>query len=163
MENQTHWKKAFKSDYLSSSDIESGDLKATIKDVKYQECITASGKKFCNVAHFSDSKIKPMILNVTNSKVVKAFTGGKRFIEEWKKIPVQIYVDANVRFGNETTEGLRIRKTQPVMTKPELAPSNKEVWTNAIAYLSKDGTIDGIKQKYTLSAANEKLLKDAVI
>ncbi len=61
---KTHWKKAFKSDYLSSSDIDDKDIVATIKMVRYQECMTQSGKKFCNVAHFTDAKLKPMILNV---------------------------------------------------------------------------------------------------
>ena len=36
MENKTHWKKAFKSDYLSSSDVDGADLKLIIKEVKYQ-------------------------------------------------------------------------------------------------------------------------------
>lgn len=159
---KTHWKKAFKSDYLSSSDIEGNDLSVVIKEVKYQECVTQSGKKFCNVAHFTDGKTKPMILNVTNSKVLKSFSNNSRYIEDWKNIAVRVYVDTAVRFGSEMTEGLRIRPVQPKITKPELLP-NTETWTNAVNYLKGDGTIDGIKSKYSISAENEEKLKEESI
>jgi hypothetical protein len=155
--NLTHWKKAFKSDYLSSADIDDKDLILVIKKVVYQECLTASGKKFCNVAHFTDDKIKPMILNVGNSKLVKKFAGNKTHLEEWLNIPVQIYVKKDVQFARDTVEGLRIREMQPKLTKPELLP-NTEAFKNAIVYLKKNGTIDNIKAKYLLTIENEKLL-----
>jgi len=159
---KTHWKKAFKSDYLSSSDIDSKYLVLTIKCVKYQECVTQSGKKFCNVAHFTSTEFKPMILNVTNSKVIKKFANNAVHIDDWNNIPVQIYVDAKVRFGNDTVEGLRIREVQPRQTKPELKPETKE-WTAAVDYMkNKNGSIDKIKFNYNLSATNEQLLKDAI-
>ena len=86
--NKTHWKKAFKSDYLSSSDIDDGNLILTIKNVKYEECKTQSGTKFCNVAHFVESGVKPMILNVGNSKIVKKIADGnfKNLIENRKHL-----------------------------------------------------------------------------
>lgn len=155
---KTHWKKAFKSDYLSASDVESTDLNLVVKEVKFVECVTQSGKKFCNVAYFADGKTKPMILNVTNSKILKSFAGNSRFIEDWNNIPIRVYVDPSVRFGSEVTEGLRIRAVQPKVTKPELVPGN-ETWINAIKYLKGAGTIDGIKAKYSLSEQNEELLK----
>lgn len=159
---KTHWKKAFKSDYLSSSDIDGKDLVLIIKCVKYQECTTQSGKKFCNVAHFTTPDFKPMILNVTNSKVIKRFANNAVHIDDWNNIPVQIYVDPRVRFGNETVEGLRIREIQPKQTKPELKPDSKE-WNSAIEYLKKpNSTVDKIRFNYNLSETNEKLLKDAI-
>lgn len=162
MSEQTHWKKAFKSDYLSSSDIDDKDLVLTIAKVVYQECMTQSGKKFCNVAHFKEPNVKPMILNVVNSKMVKKFSGNKVHLEEWLNIPIRVYVNQNVKFGSETVEGLRIRDTQPTITKPELKP-NTEPWTKAIEYLKGNGTIDGIKSKWAISQVNEILLKEETL
>jgi hypothetical protein len=158
-ENLTHWKKAFKSDYLSSSDIDDKDLILTISKVVYQECVTQSGKKFCNVAHFKEANVKPMILNVGNSKIVKKFSGNKVHLEEWVNIPIRVYVKADVKFGSDTVEGLRITETQPKTIKPELLPDTQQ-WTAAITFLkSPDGTIEKIKAKYVLSPDNETLLK----
>lgn len=163
-EHKTHWKRVFNSDYLGSCDLEDGkDLKAVIKSVTVQEVKSSDGKKqLCNVAQFTDAKIKPMILNVTNCKTVKKFAGSP-FIQDWTNIPVQIYIKDDIKAFGEITEGLRIRPTQPVMDKPELTPSHT-AWNNAVEYLKKDGaTIDGIKKKYRISAENEVLLQNAVM
>lgn len=159
MENQkTHWKKAFKSDYLSSSDIDGKDLVLIIKCVKYQECVTQSGKKFCNVAHFTSNEFKPMILNVTNSKVIKKFANNAVHIDDWNNIPVQIYVDSKVRFGNDTVEGLRIREVQPKLNKRELLPNTKE-WENAVDFIkNRKGTMALVKGNYSISIENETKL-----
>lgn len=157
METKTHWKKAFKSDYLSSADIDEKELSLVIKNVVYKECITASGKKFCNVAIFTDGT-KPMILNVGNSKIIKRFSGGKIHIEEWVNIPIKVYVDTKVKFGGDLVEGLRIRETQPLAQKPELLKSNVTVWANAVAYYRTNKVLTSVKERYTISEENEKLL-----
>lgn len=155
---KTHWKKAFNSDYLGSCDINGNDLKLTIKEVKL-EIVKGHGgvEKSCNVAHFTDD-VKPMILNVTNSKTVKKFAGS-RYIDDWKNIPVQIYVDPNVKMAGEITEGLRIRTQQPTAEKPALTPENKKVWANALTALREGKSISVIEDRFTLSDEDrEKLL-----
>jgi len=164
METKTHWKKVFNSDYLGSCDLEDGkDLKAVIKCVTVQEVKGSDGKKqLCNVATFTDAKLKPMILNVTNCKIVRRFARSP-YIQDWNNIPVQIYVKDDIKAFGEITEGLRIRPTQPIIEKPELTPAHT-AWNNAIEYLKKNGnTIDEIKKKYRISAENEELLINAVM
>ena len=157
----THWKKAFKSDYLSSSDIEDRDLVLTIKNVRYQECLTQSGKKFCNVAHFTESNIKPMILNVGNSKIVKSFAGNKTQLEEWNNIKIQVYVDHKVRFGNDTVEGLRIRTTRPKDQK-QLPKITEDNFANAVNFLKSGKTIDDLKKLRSFDTTmQEKLILEA--
>lgn len=159
MENKTHWKKAFRSDYLSSSDIDGKDLVLTIKFVKLQECMTQSGKKYCNVAHFAESNIKPMILNVGNSKIVKKFTGNKTHLEDWNNIKVQVYVDAKVRFGSDTVEGLRIRATQPANIKK--VPLSEDKYQAAVTFLKNGKTMNELKSFYSFDKATEdKLILD---
>ena len=153
-----HWKKAFKSDYLSSSDIDEKDLILTIEKVLYQECLTQSGKKFCNVAHFKEKDIKPMILNVGNSKIVKKFSGNKVHINDWLNIVIRVYVKPDVKFAGDLVEGLRIAEIQPKVGKPELT-EKITAWKNAVEKLkSKTTTLENIKKVYNISVENEKLL-----
>jgi len=163
METKTHWRKVFLSDYLGSCDLENGkDLKAVIKSVSVRKVKNTDGKEQeRNVAIFTDSKLKPMILNVTNCKVMKKFAGSK-YINDWNNIPVQIYVKDDIRAFGDITEGLRIRGNQPSMAKPELKP-DITAWNEAIKFLSGSGTIEKIRTKYVLSVENEEALKQAVL
>lgn len=157
---KTHWKKAFKSDFLSSSDIDGKDLILTIKFVKYQECSTQSGKQYFNVAHFVEPNIKPMMLNVGNSKIVKKFADNKIHLEYWNNIKVQIYVDAKVRFGHDTVEGLRIRTIQPVIKK--LVPLTKDKIDNAIAFIKGGKTMNDLKTNYSFSKDIQNKIEEGV-
>ena len=162
METKTHWKKVFNKDYLGACDLEDNkDLKAVISHVEIREIKGANGKQKRNIAIFTDKKIKPMVLNVTNCKIIKKFTNST-FIEDWQNVPVQIYVKGNVEAFGDTTEGLRFREVQPKIGKPELLP-NTEQWNAAIHFLKGDGTLPKIESKYTISETNKKLLQDAVL
>jgi len=164
METKTHWKKVFNSDYLGSCDLEDGkDLKAVIKSVSVKNVKGPDGKEQeRNVATFTDANLKPMILNATNCKLIKKFAKSV-FINDWNNIPVQVYVKDDIKAFGEVTEGLRIRPTQPVMSKPNLTPTSK-AWSGAIEYLKRpDGTMDGVKARYELTPANEELLKTAIL
>lgn len=160
-EEKTHWKKVFNSDYLSSSDIEDKDLILTIKSVAIEEVKGADGKgKKCNVARFAEPNIKPMILNVTNSKLIKKFTGS-RFLEDWKNVPVQVYVDDKVKAFGELTEGLRIRSQQPKVEKPKLVPATEQ-WTKAIAFIKGGGKVEQITGKYNVAPKDlENLINES--
>ena len=163
-EIKTHWRKVFLSDYLGSCDLEDGkDLKAVIKSVTIKNVKGPDGKEQDrNVASFTDAKLKPMILNATNCKLIKKFAKSV-FINDWNNIPIQIYVKDDIKAFGEVTEGLRIRPVQPVMNKPKLIPVIP-AWAKAIEFLkTPDGTIDKIKEKYELSEIDEETLKAAVI
>ena len=161
MNMKTHWKKAFKSDYLSSSDIDGKDLILTIKNVRLEECKTQSGKKMCNVAHFVETNIKPMILNVGNSKIVKKFANNQTHLEDWNNIKIQIYVDPKVKFGNDTVEGLRIRTTQPAKQK-KLTPLTEDKIQSAINFIVGGKTIEDLKQHYSFDKDIENKILEGV-
>jgi len=158
-----HWKKVFNSDYLGSCDLEDGkDLKAVIKSVAVKNVKGPDGKEQeRNVATFTDAKVKPMILNATNCKLIKKFAGSV-FINDWNNIPVQIYIKDDIKAFGEVTEGLRIRPSQPSMSKPKLTP-NIPAWNKAIEFLKGTGTMDAIKTRYELSSVDEETLKAAVL
>lgn len=124
---KTHWKKVFNSDFLGACDLEDGrDVIATIKDVLIKKVKNTDGKEHeRNVAYFDDTKIKPMILNATNCKIIKKFANSN-YINDWKNIPIQIYVKDDIRAFGEVTEGLRIRETQPLIVSDEVHNEIKE-------------------------------------
>ena len=159
---KTHWKKVFNSDYLGSCDIDDGtDLKAIIKEVVVKKVKNTDGKEQeRNVAIFTDSKLKPMILNATNCKVIKKFTKSP-YINDWKNVAVQIYIKNDIKAFGDTTEGLRLRDYQPAMSKPVLVNGNDR-WANAIKFLKEGGTIEYIKSKYEISITDQaELLKQS--
>lgn len=152
---KTHWRKVFKSDYLSSADIDEKDVNLTISHVRLENCKTQSGNKQCNVAHFKESGVKPMILNVTNSKLIKKFSGNHNHLEDWKNIPITVYVDTNVRFGQDTVEGLRIRAVQPKQAKT-LTPLTEDQIDKAISFIKGGKTINDLKSFYSLTPEIEE-------
>ena len=159
---KTHWKKVFNKDYLGSHDLDDGkDQVAEIDHVEIRVVKDSSGKDGnCNVAVFKGN-VKPMILNVTNCKIIKKFACSN-YIEEWGNIPVTIY-SKEIRAFGEDVEALRIREKQPNMQKPELTPEHN-MWGKAIEYLQKpNSTIADILKRYDVTPDNVKKLQDASI
>lgn len=164
-EEQTHYRKAFNSPYLSSADI-AEPTKLTIKYVKLELDKSKKTKESFNTAYFVEKEIrkgeelKPMILNAGNSSIIKNFVRSP-FLEEWKDIPITIYVDPNVRFGRETVEGLRISSEQPEIKKKELQ-TGTHAWENAIIAYKRDGNFDAIEKRLFISEENKaKIIKEA--
>lgn len=160
MENKTHYRKVFKSDHLGVADLEDfieekKSLIQTISHVKQEINVSVAGKKGSfNIAYFK-SNIKPLVLNATNSAVMKQLTGSV-FVEDWNNVDVELYVEKNIRFGRDVVDGVRIKKVAkelPILTE------NHEKF-NAIKQALKNGnTIEQVRQKYQVSNEIEKLLK----
>ncbi|HWR94122.1 MAG TPA: hypothetical protein VN192_02860 [Flavobacterium sp.] len=165
---KTHYRKVFKSDHLGIADledlIEEGKrLVFTVKEVKQEYGASVAGKKIdANIAYFKEP-IKPLVLNATNSKIMKSFNNNSPFVEDWKNTVIELYIDPNVKMKGDTVGGVRIKPTRPAIAKPELIPTMVDEWKRAIAHLKGSGTIDDIKKRYVLSVANENILKDATI
>jgi hypothetical protein len=159
MESKTHYRKVYKSDHLGSADLEEMTeegkrLVFTIDHVKQQYGAKVAGRKIDgNIAYFKEN-IKPMVLNATNAKQIADFAKSK-FVEEWNSIIVELYVDPNVSFGGERVGGVRIKTTQPQLSKPELTPDHKS-WTAAKdAFAKGNATPESIRKNWNLSKENE--------
>lgn len=138
MTNKTHYRKVFKSDHLGIADLEDlveqgSNLIFTIKQVKQEIGVKVAGRKIdANIAYFNEN-IKPLVLNATNSKVVKKLANGTPFIEDWKNIAVQLYADPNVRMKGEIVGGVRINPNTPVLQKKVITKDTPAMWENAKA------------------------------
>lgn len=159
-ESKTHFKKAFNSPYLSSADIV-GYMTFTVSHVRLEQDKTKKTKDMFNTAYFVEreirpgEKLKPMILNVTNSKTMKALTNSP-FIEDWQGIKITVYVDSNVKFGREVMEGLRISPKAP--TVAWLTPDHQRPWGNAKAAYMRDGNLDAVLARYSMTDEHQQQL-----
>lgn len=163
METKTHWKKVFNSDYLGSCDLEDGkDLKLIIKNVLVKKVKNTDGKEQeRNVAYFTDAKVKPMILNATNCKTIKKFAKTP-YINDWKNIPIQVYIKDDIRAFGDITEGLRIRDFQPAVSKPVLT---REIpaYTKVVESLkNKSRVLADIEKVYDITSIKDELLREAL-
>jgi len=114
MEKKTNYRNVYKSDHLGVVDLEEilerGEhLTFTIKEVKQEIGATVAGKKGnFNIAYFVEP-IKPWVLNSGNAQVIKRFAGGSAFVENWKNIPIELYIDPTVKMKGDIVGGVRIK------------------------------------------------------
>ena len=120
-QNKTHYRKVFKSEHLGSADLEemieeNKSLVFTIDKVtqhvlnhsdKNSGVVVAGKRISANIAYFKE-KIKPLVLNATNSKRMVSFSGSK-FVEDWAGLTIELYIDENVKMKGETVGGVRIK------------------------------------------------------
>jgi hypothetical protein len=160
MTDKTHYRKAFDSPYLSSADlVEPTTL--TVKRVTLEKDKTKKTKELFNTAHFAEKEIrpgeplKPMILNATNSKTMKNLTGSA-FIEDWTDVRITVYVEHGIKFGNATTDGLRISPKAP--GRKVLTPAQTVAWENAKSAYKRDGNLDAVLARVDISEEHQKQL-----
>jgi hypothetical protein len=158
---KTHYRKAFDSPYLSSADITEPTV-LTIARVALEIDQTKKTKDRFNTAYFVEKelrpgeKLKPMILNATNSKVMKALTESA-WIDDWNNVPVTVYVDPSIKFGKETVEGLRLMVAPK---KSVLTPDNAKLWDGAKKAFIRDGNLDKVLAKAIISDEHMAQLKE---
>lgn len=155
---KTHFRKVFKSDHLGVADLEEykeegmSSFIFTIREVRQEIGVAVAGRKGnYNIAYFKNNKIKPLVLNATNSSRVRSFAGGSPFVEDWKNISIELYIDSNVKMKGEIVGGVRINPVQP-------KPKEKPIFTELNFGKAKENnaTIEQIKGIYTISNDIEK-------
>jgi hypothetical protein len=160
MSDKTHYRKAFDSPYLASADIVEPTV-LTIKCVKLELDRTKKTKDKFNTAYFVEREIrsgeplKPMILNATNSKTMKALTGTP-FIDDWNEVRVTVYVDHNVKFAKDIVEGLRISPQAP--NRKRLTPEATKAWARAKEAYKRDGNLDKVLEFADMSEEHQAQL-----
>jgi hypothetical protein len=161
---KTHFRKAFNSPYLSSADLV-GPTILTIKEVRLEKDHSKRTKDSFNTIHFVErdlrrgEKLKPMILNATNSKTM-ATLSGSQFIEDWAGVAISVYVEQNIKFGKDMVDGLRISPVPPKKEKPFLTPKSEGNWTNAIEAYKRDGNLDEVLKRVQITEENQKLIME---
>lgn len=164
MQEKHHFRKVYKSDHLGVADledlIEQGQSRFifTIREVRQENTSVAGKQGNYNIAYFVEP-IKPWALNATNAKIIKGFAGGSPFVEDWKNIPVELYIDQSVKMKGEVVGGVRVKPQ-----RPQLAPKPKPEFTAAMfekAHAAR-AKIEAIRASYTVTAETEKQYLDYV-
>lgn len=149
-----NYRKVYKSDHLGVVDLEEmleqgKQLIFTIKEVKQELGVVVAGNRGdFNIAYFVEP-IKPMVLNAGNAGIIRGFSEGKSTdTDKWKNIPVELYVDANVKMKGQIVGGMKIKPIQP-----KIQPKEKPLFTEANFENAKkaNATIEQIKERYTLT------------
>jgi hypothetical protein len=132
----------------------------TIHHVTQEMGAKVAGKKInANIAYFSES-IKPLVLNATNSKVMKQLSGSS-FVEDWVNMPVQLYIDPNVKMKGDTVGGVRI-SPKVVKLRHVLTRDNAKVWGNAITAYKRDGNFNAVLERYDMTQEDMQFIVDEV-
>lgn len=159
----THWRTFYPSKYLGSEDLHDAGLQElTVLIEKVQlEIITGPDNRKDNKGVMYIKGLKPMIVNVTNCKMIAKVLGTSE-VEEWANKSVTLYVEKVKAFG-EVTDALRVRPSAPV---PDVLPTLNEQhlrWAGAKTSISTGATtIEQIKAHFTLSAEDEAKLQAPV-
>jgi len=161
-ENKTHFKKVFNSPYLSSSDIVEPTT-LTIARVVVEKDKTKKTKDSFNTCYFVEKEIrkgealKPLILNVTNSKTIAKLVGSP-FIDDWANSPVTVYVDNNVKNRGQIVDGLRISPVPPVTERQWLTKDNAQGWANAVQSCRANGNLNEVIKHVSISQEDAELI-----
>lgn len=121
----THFKSLMNPDYIGAYAFQPNEEKiGTIAYVKEEQVMGPDGKKEeCIVAHFQERELKPLILNVTNCKMI-AKLYKTPYIEDWAGKRIIMRVQQVKAFG-DIVDAVRIKaevpkavKTAPKATAP---------------------------------------------
>ena len=159
---KTHYRKVFKSDHLGQADLEDfkeegSNLVFTIAYVNQEIGAKVAGKKIdANIAYFVE-RIKPLVLNATNSGTMKKLTGSA-FIEDWQNVVIQLYIEPNVKMKGETVGGVRISHLKPKIAKYLLTKDNVKMWNNAKAAYKQDGNFIRVFKRADITPENQSLM-----
>ena len=155
----THFRKVFDSPYLSSVDLVE-PIVLTIQRVTQESDKTKKSKDTFNTAYFEEKfirqgeKLKPMILNATNSKAISKIVGSP-FIEDWAGTRITVYVERGIKFGRETVDGLRIAAAAE---RKVITPENARMWEAAKSAYRRDGSLDKVLAKADMSEEHAQQL-----
>jgi hypothetical protein len=165
MSTKTHYRKVFKSDHLGQADVEEfieakTSLIFTIAHVKQEIGVMVAGRKGnYNIAYFKE-KIKPMVLNAGNSKIVRSFCGGSSFVEDWNNVLVQLYIDPTVKMKGEIVGGLKLNPKQPTLGKKAITPDTTKLWNNAKISYKEHGNLVKVLDRCDMAPEHQTMLMD---
>ena len=96
----------WKSHYIGKDDL-TRPIRARIEAAYWEEVNSERGKETKPVISFMDEGVKPLILNVTNSRAIADAFGDDS--DGWHGKLIEMYHDPNVPFGPKITGGTRVR------------------------------------------------------
>jgi hypothetical protein len=157
-QTKTHWKQFHNPDYIGAYALNPGEeIVLTIKGSGVEEVYNTNNKKEqCHVIRFVEDA-KPMIVNVTNAKLISKVVGSHR-VEDWVGHKIQLYATVVKAFGEEV-EAIRVRPFPPKIgkKKEELTESHKK-WADVVRKVADGTPLEVIDKHFTVSDEAKALL-----
>lgn len=101
--------------YLKKEDCGEGGIVVTIAGLK-QENVGADDAEEMKWILFFKEKLKPMVLNWTNTQLISKALGSDE-TDEWIGKKIVLYNDVSVSFGDRLVGGIRVRKWQTMQPR----------------------------------------------
>lgn len=113
IEVKTHWKKHFNPEYIGAYAFMPGEEKTLTIASFNREMVTGPDgrKEECSTLSFAEPE-KPLILNVTNAKMIAKLLRSN-YMEDWVGHRITLGVETVSAFG-ERVEAVRVKKKLPV-------------------------------------------------
>jgi len=164
----TPWQSFFDKDYLGSHNFDDNEeKKLTIAGAGKRSVTMPGGKKedrlvveFVQVE--GQEPVKPMVLNVTNSKAIQKVSGS-RHVENWAGTKVTLYVDHAVKFAGKKVDGIRVRVEADTRPQKEQLHEKHTAWSGCVKAIAINNyKVSDIRKKYNVAASTgEKLVEAA--
>lgn len=143
-----HWKTGVgkPSPYMGSWDLP-GDfqnVQLTIKEAKKEVTTGLKDNKTAVILYFNEP-VKPMIMNATNSKVLRALTGSP-YIQKWAGYRIELRVEKGIKAFGSIHDTLRIVNKKIVATKIVLTEDHPKY--EEIKLKLASGTKRSVVEKY---------------
>jgi hypothetical protein len=106
--------------FLSQADVEP-PLLLTISGCKWDNVAPANAAPQEKVVLMFAENPKPLVLNVTNFKIIQKMTG-KPEIEDWIGTQVVVYFNPDIEYQGEIIGGIRVRAPKKPGQKEEEVP-----------------------------------------
>lgn len=158
MTDKTHWKRLINPDYIGAYWLNEGQDATVTIDYVQREMVTGTGgkKEECTVAHLVG--VKPLILNVTNSKSIAKLYGP--YVEDWAGKQITLYA-STAKLAGESVECLRIRPQVAERVAPPIADDRLK---RAIESIRKgEYTAQKLQANFTLTLAQQSDLDKALV
>lgn|SRR5690625_2451064 len=159
--SKTHWRTFHPTKYVGSQDFDENEEKiVTIDRAEHEKVEAEKGRSDdCLVVHFKEREVKPLIVNVTNSKAI-AKVSGSHYIEDWAGTRIALFTMPVSAFG-EQVMAVRVRQTAPKVSKPRMNPDHPK-WEEVISKIqSGAATIGTVEKHYLLSGVARTMLEEA--
>ena len=154
-ETKTHWKTLVDPRYIGAYALPNGDdMTVTIERVQLETVTMMGGKKEDHTIAYL-AGLKPLILNVTNSKSIHKLYGP--FIEDWAGKQITLFA-STTKLGSEMVECLRIRPNVPIQKRQAITA---ERFVSAVQKI-KEGSYRAanLRQKFALTDEQEAAIYD---
>lgn len=160
MTKETNWLWSPNKNYLGHWDLNpKRDIILTIKSAAWEDVVdpTNGRSEQKRIVRFVED-YKPMICNQTNAKLIALATQTRYFHEaEGKKIALFIGKSRDRKLKQDV-DAVRVRPFPPKeIEKPAL--SEKELETKAVSYYKKNGHLQGIEEKRTITPEQIEQIK----